>query len=620
MNHRVNRDESGLALVTVLGLVLLASILVTGATNYALRTLPRVQDHEAWNAALAAAEAGIEEVQARLNLDPRFYVDDDDNPARTGWRPLPGSASGASYHYRLDTSVVARTGAIDVVSTGRVGDQKRTIEARLRRDGFLDYIYFTDFETSDPFALTTSATARTALDSHCARYHHGGRPEGNVNVGNPTAGGCGTIQFAPGDTTHGPLRTNDIPLIRSQSGGPNFLGRVEVAATGDDRWTDTNRPSATHLYRSVSGSSGNPNFRDGIHYVPNMEMPKTGESLEERALETGCRYVGPTYIRFYVQGGSPRMTVNSPLTPAGTAGTGCGPGNGLALKEGEVLYVANATGTAPDAHPLGMNPPPARTISQTDTERVVEQQMPRYSTTAGDAFVHGRLRGQMTVAAKNDVVVVHDLTYDGGHSLDGTDLLGLIADNNVAVYHPVLRTVTERRQVGERRCTLEFWGFCLRWENTHTPWEVDSTGSGGTNVAGIASTLPPFNSVPVAHRDNSLGTSAKTWTDPKIDAAILALKRSFGVQQYDAGAPLGRLHVFGAIAQKWRGPVGTGGATISTGYLKEYVYDWRLRNLSPPHFLAPEQSPWGRRIWTEAGNPPVCAASEAPPTVACLPR
>ena len=55
----------------------------------------------------------------------------------------------------------------------------------------------------------------------------------------------------------------------------------------------------------------------------------------------------------------------------------------------------------------------------------------------------------------------------------------------------------------------------------------------------------------------------------------------------------------GAIAQSFRGPVGTGGATISTGYVKNYNYDDRMRFRSPPHFLDPVQAAWRVSRYTE---------------------
>lgn len=76
-----------------------------------------------------------------------------------------------------------------------------------------------------------------------------------------------------------------------------------------------------------------------------------------------------------------------------------------------------------------------------------------------------------------------------------------------------------------------------------------------------------------------------------VQAAILALTDRFMVDRYDCGAKQGNLNVFGAIAQQVRGPVGTSGSG-GTGYIKNYVYDNRMKYRSPPKFLAPENSNW----------------------------
>jgi hypothetical protein len=95
---------------------------------------------------------------------------------------------------------------------------------------------------------------------------------------------------------------------------------------------------------------------------------------------------------------------------------------------------------------------------------------------------------------------------------------------------------------------------------------------------------------PVTDRSGSTCTNAAgTPTDVHIDAAILALNHSFIVDNYGCGASLGTLSVFGAIGQRFRGPVGT---TANTGYIKNYNYDDRFRYTSPPFFLDPIASAW----------------------------
>jgi hypothetical protein len=72
--------------------------------------------------------------------------------------------------------------------------------------------------------------------------------------------------------------------------------------------------------------------------------------------------------------------------------------------------------------------------------------------------------------------------------------------------------------------------------------------------------------------------------DPVIDAAILSTKHSWIVDNYKCGNQLGKLTVWGSIAQFWRGPVGQAGGS---GYIKNYNYDDRLANQQPPSFLSP---------------------------------
>jgi len=82
-----------------------------------------------------------------------------------------------------------------------------------------------------------------------------------------------------------------------------------------------------------------------------------------------------------------------------------------------------------------------------------------------------------------------------------------------------------------------------------------------------------------------------TFTDRQIDAAILAIDHSFIVDHYNCGSQAGTLQVNGAIAQNFRGAVGTVGSP-GTGFFKDYNYDDRLRYQEPPHFFDPVQSAW----------------------------
>ena len=86
-----------------------------------------------------------------------------------------------------------------------------------------------------------------------------------------------------------------------------------------------------------------------------------------------------------------------------------------------------------------------------------------------------------------------------------------------------------------------------------------------------------------------------------VEAAILSVAHTFGVQNYQYGGNRGTLTVTGAIAQKFRGPVGTGPGTgsVTTGYGKNYSYDERFRYSAPPKFLSPVTTVYGVTVWVE---------------------
>jgi hypothetical protein len=145
----------------------------------------------------------------------------------------------------------------------------------------------------------------------------------------------------------------------------------------------------------------------------------------------------------------------------------------------------------------------------------------------------------MTAAADNDVIIMWDLVYETG--LTGDDLLGLVANNSVFIYHPV--------------------------------------NSSGDNL-----------SIP------GRPSGRTRFTDARVDAAILTLNHSFTVQQYREGNQLGTLTVRGSIAQLYRGPVALGGVS---GYEKDYIYDQRLAYMAPPRFIDPVKSFWRIVSWEE---------------------
>ena len=98
---------------------------------------------------------------------------------------------------------------------------------------------------------------------------------------------------------------------------------------------------------------------------------------------------------------------------------------------------------------------------------------------------------------------------------------------------------------------------------------------------------------PVTSTGTCYANNTPVETTVSIDAAIMSVQHSFIVDNYDKGASLGDLTVYGAIAQKFRGPVGTsGGGCGASGYSKDYNYDDRFHYRNPPSFLDPLTAAW----------------------------
>jgi hypothetical protein len=147
-----------------------------------------------------------------------------------------------------------------------------------------------------------------------------------------------------------------------------------------------------------------------------------------------------------------------------------------------------------------------------------------------NVYVQGTYSKSLTIGSENEVIVngnVYPTSVAGslGSAPSGTTTLGLIATRFVRVYHPC-------------------------------------TNSG-----------------------NQPGFMESPW----IYAAILSTAHSFIVDNYQCGEQMENLNVYGAIGQKFRGPVGT---VNNSGYIKNYKYDGRLATDEPPYFLAPLKAGW----------------------------
>ena len=188
---------------------------------------------------------------------------------------MPGATSNATFTYRVDTSCLSQ-GAVIVWSTGKAANVTRTVQATLRRRAFIDYLYFTDYETTDPAAYPVAGfntNNPTWAQTNCTMHWYDGRvrrpPYNNSH--------CVDINFASGDVINGPLHSNDAILI---CGGATFNGKVTTS------WQGAGSP--IKRYRSNSGCSPNPasptfaNSGDPKYADP-LTMPPSNLAIKVKA-------------------------------------------------------------------------------------------------------------------------------------------------------------------------------------------------------------------------------------------------------------------------------------------------------------------------------------------------
>ena len=253
-----------IAILSTLGIaVLFTSESDTTATTY----------DELSKQALYASETGINNYLWKINQNADYAAEETD-PAETGW------VSTKSGDYRLDVSETDGVPGVVIEATGRNADgdmqATRKIRARVQRKSFTQYLYFTDFETSE--------------------------------------GSGGTIWFISGDIIHGPLHTNDRISI---NGNPVFEGRVTTART---------------IY--LSGGS-NPDFQQGYEEnVAPLEIPVSNPELKTWAEDNGYYYYGETTI--HLKAGERVDITNSDGRSTGPTGTNLSlPPNGVIFVDGQ---------------------------------------------------------------------------------------------------------------------------------------------------------------------------------------------------------------------------------------------------------------------------------------------
>lgn len=410
--------EDGFTMIAVIGAISLVSLLAAATLAATSNDVNLVQRDVDYRRADAAAEAGIANYSFHLNNDNSYWarctgVPEPNAVNQQGASPLkkrtvPGTTD-ASYAIELlpsssfaegkcnpakpTESMLERsgpnTGSFRIRSRGYAGNAKASIVATYKRASFLDYVYFTQYETSDPVTYGNQTWSSNAY-TQCSKFRREGRESQPI----PGSGGqyCNRIVFVSGDQIKGPLHTNDdLAICGEPEFGRNASDVIEVGA-----------PPKGWINGECSSPSGaNPKFVGPLTTTaPVLKPPATNGRLKAIA---GPSYTYSCQTKIKLKGANMEVT-----TSAGTS-TVPFPSSG-------VVYVKQGSCSGWPACATEYSPFTATYPSASD---------------CGTVLVSGEYSAELTIAAERDVVIEGNLTRSSGSQ----GLLGLIANNFVRVWH-----------------------------------------------------------------------------------------------------------------------------------------------------------------------------------------
>jgi len=423
------RSQRGFSMLLVIMAMLVTAMFVAAAYAGANGDLPLSGNAKDRKVTYAAAEAGLNFYSTHLNQDPDYWTHcanvpapnaTEKNPVTGVWsgsdvtRPwrnvtgapsqytieiLPANGNAACVEGNQDTVLDRNSGSFRIRVTGRPypnSTLKRSIVASFKRKGFLDYLWFTDYEDQDYESLGNQ-NARTSAFNYCRDLYRWQRPASNPEGYSK----CPEIQWVSGDVVDGPLHSNDSLLTcgAPQWGRVGYTDRIEVVPKLNGRVKD-------------SGCTGDADIK-GVWKtgVGKMKAPDNNQPLADIAAKTGKLFSGRTIIRL--------LGDNMTVTNDGVTST-------MPIPANNVIYVKSDAGVCTTQYPA-------------DTDYTD-------GTACGNVYVSGTYNKNLTIAADVDVIIAPTaggaLNFSSGdqaltHPADKDVVLGLVANRFVRVAHRV---------------------------------------------------------------------------------------------------------------------------------------------------------------------------------------
>jgi hypothetical protein len=564
-NKLAARSEQGMALMLVL-------LIVTCILLLSLGFFYVVKGQERQTSLFVDRNSGGYYAEAGVNQ----YIWDLNQPANENYYVSHPTVAGEyenGYYSMTVTPPSAADPTVTVDSTGwtaRDPQNPTTIEYKLKKRQFTDYVFCSQQEVTPPMG---------ASQSEYENY------------------------WGTGDEVHNAIHTNGKFYF---NGSPRF----------DD--TATFSGVATYIDNGfINGGYDSPQFyNNGVlsswqnqcYYAGELQWPNSNSELKTLAQYSGGLYFpGRTSLYLHDDSETPPRTVIDAYywDPAATTGPQWIYKTNLPLPANGVIYVDGTTEYA-DVTSANQNPAmwdlgtdgnqnisqvlawlnPADNGTNNPQHPLISVDVDKFNPARGNVFVSGVLRGQLTIASANDIYICPtDPTHSfvpyptgwpakpgivyGGTTFnnDGTvanlgsnDMLGLIATNYVRIIHNFWPST-------------RFDNFTDSLKTYETTYDCDLQA---TNVEPNASAAGGIY----------------------IDGAIFALNVAFEFEDYWMDSPKGHINLIGSMIQRFRGAEGIN-SPATQGYNDNYWHDARMDYQTPPHFLSPLNAGWGVVSWRQ---------------------
>ncbi len=431
VNHPISRAraaaraESGITMIVVLIMMLITSLLLVAAYTAAIGDTHLSHADLTQKQAYYAALAGVQEYEYKLEANPDYWEQCE------GWSekvsgeksetfevtPLAASSDPeaesepkkckASNPFKtMIESKGSLANTFRIKSVGKAGASKRTLIATFQVAGFLDYIYFTQYEDRDP----QSHNGSKEEEEKCPHYRSVRNALGALSK-------CGTIYFGSSDSVNGPMHTDDTAVV---CGGVEF-GRASRLAESEPDAVEMN--GGAELGGCGSGSpkynttSGKPETKG-----PELVAPESDGSLKAYVEHEPQQNEFSGRTTLVLEGEKSPAKIKVTTLKEGKAETETleWPKNGL-------IYV-KSNGSGCEYTEFNQQ--------STDTNTTYKEE-----EHCGSVYVKGTYSSSLTIAAEEDLIVngnilPYGVTAGKAPSTSSTITLGLIASRFVRIYHP----------------------------------------------------------------------------------------------------------------------------------------------------------------------------------------